>query len=164
MKSPEELDKEVSELRDSVLDLTSQVKGVAEKLTEKLPPVTPATEEAGSKEQLKDSSENTDLQELQAKNAELSEAIDTYRSPAYAEEIIRRWARGITPEDYVVLGLKLGYNGLLAQEAVQDPDAYLGEVELEDSGSKVLFSDSVPEGESGWEKSETLGCFVKVVS
>jgi len=110
---------------------------------------------------LTDSSETTArLQELETENVSLKQESEAYKSPAYADEIIRRWARGLTPESYIALGVKLGFQEVLAEEVGQGEEL-LGEVQLEE-GPRVLFSEQLPLGEKGWEKSETLGCYVKV--
>ena len=113
--------------------------------------MTPLTDSSESKEKPK---------ELETKNAELLHQAEVYESPAYFDEIIRRWAHGLTPESFIALGVKLGFQEVLAEEVGQHPERP-GEVQLKD-GPRVMFSETLPEGEEGWSRSESLGCFVKV--
>lgn len=143
------------ETRKALEELTGVVTAVGERqvsLEDRIKAVeTPST----------DSSEKpARLQELETKNAELLRKAEAYESPAYADEIIRRWARGLTPESYIALGVKLGFQEVLAEE-VGEVTEHLDEVQLAD-GPRVMFSDTLPEGEEGWQRSESLGCFVKV--
>jgi len=120
------------------------------------------TGEKGTETPLTVSSDVVHLQEIEAENVKLHEQAELYESPAYTSEIISRWAHGLTPEDYIELGVKLGFQDVLAEEEGQDPEL-LGDVNLE-GGPQIMFSKAVPDGETGWMKSKSLDCFVKVES
>ncbi len=105
--------------------------------------------------------ESADLAEVE----ELREQVAILQSETHTRRVIQDWLRGLSPEGYVELGKRLGYDDLLLAEVpeLEDPDA-VHEVSLGDvpGEPKVLFSQTLPEGEDGWMKSESLGCFVKV--
>jgi len=168
-------------VKEALDELTGAVKAVGERqvsLEDRIKTVeeTPSTDssekpggeeekEKGKETSLTDSSESTArLQELEAENLRLCQQAESYEDPAYTSEIIRegisQWARGLTPENYIALGVKLGFQDVLAEEEGQDPDL-LGDVNL-DGGPRVMFREAVPAGETGWLESKSLGCFVKV--
>lgn len=163
------------EIEQTLAELTGAIKTVGErqvsledriKKVEEMPLTDSSESTAAEKEKgttLTDSSKSTArLQELEAEVAELHHRAEVYESPAYASEMISQWAHGLTFEDYVALGAKLGFQDALAEEEGQNPDL-LEDVNL-DGGPRITFSEAVPEGEAGWMKSEFLGCFVKVES
>lgn len=168
------------EIKQALDELNGAVRVVGErqvsledriKAVEKMP-LTDSSEKPGGEEEegkgketsLTDSSESTArLQELEAENVRLRHQAEAYEDPAYASEIISRWAHGLTPENYIALGVKLGFQDVLAEEVGGQTPELLGDVDLE-GGPRIMFSEAVPAGETGWLESKSLGCFVKVES
>lgn len=158
----------VQAVRDGMIE-------VSEKLEAHMSESQPAPEAAplpdsgekpeGGAAPLTDSGESeASLPELQTENKTLKDQVAVLQSETHSRRMLQDWLRGLSPEGFIRLGTNLGYGDLLSDAVMgEDPDN-LHEVALSDAegGGKVLFSEVLPEGEDGWMRSETLGCYVKV--
>lgn len=170
------MDAEVKEVLDKLSLTVGTVKEAVLEVDKKVeahlkePPPLPApahsvNSETKSKEETgaAHSKDSANLQELQVKNDDLIKQVGILQSDTHLRRVVQDWMRGLTPEGYVELGQKLGYTDLLAESLPEgDPDAIHESALSDDPNSpRILFSETVPEGEEGWVKSEALGCFVK---
>lgn len=172
------MDAEVKEALDKVEKLANTVKDAVLEVDKKVeahlkqPPPDPAAHSPASEGMKREetgaahspaSAEPANLQELTAEVKRLTDQVGILESETHLRRIVQEWMRGLTPEGYVELGMRLGYTDLLRDAVPEDDLDAAHEMALADipGGPRIQFSKTLPEGETGWVKSEALGCFVK---
>lgn len=163
-----------AEVKQAVDEVSQAIKELKQKFDAHLTEPSPTPSPAGAhlsesaKETLEQKGAHStesaaQLQEVITERDQLRDRVAVLESETHLRRVVQDWMRGLTAEGYVELGVKLGYTDLLAEALPEgDPDAIHETALSDEPGSpRILFSETLPEGEDGWVKSEVLGCFVK---